>query len=81
MAGLCEADMGEEAAPAPKRRLDARGTVLRRGRILAPLREGWAYDEVAREEPDGAPESEDSDAAAGKEEEKEKMALGVGAIH
>ena len=33
-----------------KKRLDARGRVLRRGRILARLREGWAYDEVAREE-------------------------------
>jgi hypothetical protein len=33
-----------------KRRLDAHGRVLRRGRILARLREGWAYDEVAREE-------------------------------
>jgi hypothetical protein len=33
-----------------KRRLDARGRVLRRGRIFARLREGYAYDEVAREE-------------------------------
>ena len=44
--------MGDEtAAPARKaRRLDARGTVLRRGRIFARLREGYAYDEIAREE-------------------------------
>ena len=33
-----------------KRRLDARGRVLRRGRIFARLREGYAYDEIAREE-------------------------------
>jgi hypothetical protein len=33
-----------------KKRLDAHGRVLRRGRILARLREGWAYDQVAREE-------------------------------
>jgi hypothetical protein len=79
MAGLCGANMGEETAPAPERRLDARGAVLRRGRILARLCEGWAYDEVAREEPDGAPDSENSEAAAGNEEEKEKMPWGVGA--
>ena len=44
--------MGDEtAAPARKaRRLDARGRVLRRGRIFARLREGYAYDEIAREE-------------------------------
>ena len=44
--------MGDEtAAPARKaRRLDARGRVLRRGRIFALLREGYAYDEIAREE-------------------------------
>ena len=44
--------MGDEtAAPARKaRRLDAHGRVLRRGRIFARLREGYAYDEIAREE-------------------------------
>jgi hypothetical protein len=47
---LHEADMANETLPAPKRRLDARGRVLRRGRIFARLREGWAYDEIAREE-------------------------------
>jgi hypothetical protein len=33
-----------------KKRLGAHGRVLRRARIFARLREGWAYDEVAREE-------------------------------
>jgi len=49
---LCEADMGDETAvPGRKRRrLDARGRVLRRGRIFARLREGYAYDDIAREE-------------------------------
>ena len=44
--------MGDEAAAPPRkrRRLDARGRVLRRGRIFARLREGYAYDEIAREE-------------------------------
>jgi hypothetical protein len=44
--------MGDETAvPARKgRRLHARGGVLRRGRIFARLREGYAYDEIAREE-------------------------------
>jgi predicted transcriptional regulator len=42
--------MGNETAPAPKRRLTARGRVLRRGRIFARLREGWAYDEIAEDE-------------------------------
>ena len=44
--------MGDETAvPGRKRRrLDARGRVLRRGRIFARLREGYAYDEIAREE-------------------------------
>jgi predicted transcriptional regulator len=32
------------------RRLDAYGRLLRRGRVFARLREGWAYDEIAREE-------------------------------
>ncbi len=44
--------MGDETAVLnrKKKRLDARGRILRRGRILARLREGWAYDQVAREE-------------------------------
>ena len=43
--------MGDETAVNRKRkRLDAHGRVLRRGRILARLREGWAYDDIAREE-------------------------------
>ena len=33
-----------------KRRLDAYGRLLRRARVLARRREGWAYDEIAREE-------------------------------
>ncbi len=41
---------GETVVNRKKKRLDARGRVLRRGRILARLREGWAYDDVAREE-------------------------------
>jgi hypothetical protein len=41
---------GETEANRKKRRLDARSRVLRRARIFARLREGWAYDEVAREE-------------------------------
>ncbi len=41
---------GETVVYRKKKRLDARGRVLRRGRILARLREGWAYDDVAREE-------------------------------
>jgi hypothetical protein len=42
--------MENERVPAPKRRLAARARVLRRGRIFARLREGWAYDEIAEEE-------------------------------
>ena len=43
--------MGDETAVNRKRkRLAAHGRVLRRGRILARLREGWAYDDIAREE-------------------------------
>jgi hypothetical protein len=45
-----EANMENEMTPAPKRRLDARARVLRRGRIFARLREGWAYDEIAEDE-------------------------------
>ena len=36
--------------PAPKRPLNALARVVRRGRIFARLREGWAYDEIARDE-------------------------------
>jgi hypothetical protein len=42
--------MVDERAPALGRRLTAHGRVLRRGRIFARLREGWAYDEIAAHE-------------------------------
>src|SRR5271165_69005 len=45
-----EAGMVDERAPALGRRLTAHGRVLRRGRIFARLREGWAYDEIASQE-------------------------------
>jgi hypothetical protein len=47
-----EADMSDEAIPAPRarRQLAPQAKVLRRRRIFARLREGWAYDEIAREE-------------------------------
>jgi len=36
--------------PDPERRLNALARVARRARIFARLREGWAYDEIARDE-------------------------------
>ena len=42
--------MDQEITVAPKRRLNAHARILRRARIFARLREGWAYDEIAREE-------------------------------
>jgi hypothetical protein len=42
--------MNDETTPAPKRRLNAYGRLVRRGRIFSRLREGWAYDEIARAE-------------------------------
>jgi len=45
-----EAGMVDERAPALARRLTAHARVLRRGRIFARLREGWAYDEIASQE-------------------------------
>ena len=36
--------------PAPERRLTAVARAMRRARIFARLREGWAYDEIARDE-------------------------------
>ena len=42
--------MVDERAPALARGLTAHGRVLRRGRIFARLREGWAYDEIAAHE-------------------------------
>jgi hypothetical protein len=45
-----ENDMEQESAPAPKKRLTAFGRTARRKRIFARLNEGWAYDEIAREE-------------------------------
>ncbi len=41
--------MVDEKVPAPKRRLNAHGRVLRRARMVGRLREGWAYDEIARD--------------------------------
>jgi len=40
----------QETASAPRRRLSARGMVLRRQRIFARLREGLGYEEIAAEE-------------------------------
>jgi DNA-binding CsgD family transcriptional regulator len=42
--------MVRETAPASRRRLSARGMVLRRRRIFARLREGLTYEEIAGEE-------------------------------
>jgi hypothetical protein len=42
--------MDQDIALPPKRRLNAHARILRRARIFARLREGWAYDEIAREE-------------------------------
>jgi hypothetical protein len=45
-----EAKMENEGDPVPKRPLNALARVVRRGRIFARLREGWAYEEIAQEE-------------------------------
>jgi hypothetical protein len=42
--------MEDDQPAAPKRPLNALARVIRRGRIFARLREGWAYDEIAVEE-------------------------------
>ncbi|HTR13661.1 MAG TPA: hypothetical protein VMI72_10540 [Roseiarcus sp.] len=42
--------MDEEIAPPRRRRLTPFGKAARQKRIFARLREGWAYDEIAREE-------------------------------
>jgi len=42
--------MENESGQAPKRPLNALARVVRRGRIFARLREGWAYDDIAVEE-------------------------------
>jgi hypothetical protein len=42
--------MDQVTAPAPRRRMGARGMVLRRQRIFARLREGLGYEEIAAEE-------------------------------
>jgi hypothetical protein len=42
--------MDNKAPAAPKRRLSAVARVMRRSRIFARLREGWAYDEIAEAE-------------------------------
>ncbi len=39
-----------EQTPTPGRRLNVLGKAARRQRIFARLREGWAYDEIARDE-------------------------------
>jgi hypothetical protein len=39
-----------EQTPEPRRRLNVVGKAQRRKHIFARLREGWAYDEIAREE-------------------------------
>src|SRR5580658_7525136 len=49
-AAQSEAGMVDETLSAAKRRLGARNRDLRRARIFARLREGWAYDEIARDE-------------------------------
>ena len=51
--GEMESEAGMEGtgpAPGGRRRLNAYGRVMRRGRIFARMREGWAYDEIGREE-------------------------------
>ena len=45
-----EAQMENEGEPGSKRPLTALARVARRARIFARLREGWAYDEIARDE-------------------------------
>jgi hypothetical protein len=45
-----EAGIVQEMAPAGRRRLGAHGTMLRRRRIFARLREGLSYEEIANEE-------------------------------
>ena len=39
-----------EQTPAPRRRLNIVSKAARRKRIFDRLREGWAYDQIAREE-------------------------------
>jgi hypothetical protein len=39
-----------EQTPAPRRRLNIVSKAARRKRIFDRLREGWAYDEIVREE-------------------------------
>src|ERR1700722_19716154 len=45
-----EARHSVEQTPTPGRRLNVLGKAARRKRIFDKLREGWAYDEIAREE-------------------------------
>src|ERR1700761_6034698 len=45
-----ESWMVEDKAPARRRRLGAHGSVFRRRRVFAKLREGFTYDEIAAEE-------------------------------
>ena len=44
-----------EQIPEPRRRLNVLTKAERRRRIFARLREGWAYDEIAREKRGSAP--------------------------
>ena len=52
--GGTESEAGMEGTgtqrPGGRRRLNAYGRVMRRGRIFARMREGWSYDEIARDE-------------------------------
>ena len=43
-------EAGAEQKPPPKKRLTVFGKAARRKRIFARLKQGWAYDEIAREE-------------------------------
>src|SRR5260370_8441954 len=43
-------EAGMDQASVPKRRLNPYGRDLRRARIFARLREGWAYGDIAQEE-------------------------------
>jgi predicted transcriptional regulator len=46
-----EAGMEGTGGKSPRKRgLNAYGRMMRRGRIFARMREGWAYDEIAHEE-------------------------------
>ena len=75
--------MGGETVINRKKKRLARGRALRQARIFAHLREDSAAANLglkhANRAADGPAQSEDFEAASGKEEEKEKNAPGVGA--